>query len=498
MTWLPLILLGLILLLIVRQSVTRVTRTPWWLLWLVLMLPAFVIGFWTVTQGPKQQIPTLLLVGSFLFSSLLYFVLVQRGRIPPVTKTNATSSPDEPVSPVDSGSPPAVEVRPLDTAEEQQLKSCFPWTTFFLREIEYRPQAVICRGQLRSQPELAYQTIRDNINAQFGDRFLTIFQVGASNKPFFALVVNPEQQQEKAKKEKIAPLNRPGLAMGLVLLTLLTTTLAGVEIANPNLTTKAWAANPALILSGLPYALALMLILGIHELGHYVTARYYQIRATLPYFIPVPFALGTFGAFMQMRSPIPNRKSLFDVGIAGPVAGFIVTLPALIWGLYNSEVVPLPEKPEVFNFNAFNPNFSLLLIVISRLVLGSQLTTHSAIDLHPIAVAGCLGLVITALNLMPMGQLDGGHIVHAMYGQRAGAAIGQITRILVLLLSLIQPWLLFWAILLFFMPAFDEPALNDVTELDNRRDFLGLLSLTLLLLIILPAPEVLRSLLLRG
>jgi membrane-associated protease RseP (regulator of RpoE activity) len=495
MNWLPLILLGLILLLIVRQSVTRVTRTPWWLLWLVLMLPAFLIAFWTFTQGTKQPIPTPWLVGSFVFSSLLYFILVQRGRIPPAAKPVDPASPSEdnptPVAPANA----VAEVRPLDKVEETQLQSCFPWAVFYLQQIEYRPQSVICRGQLRTKPDQAYQTIRDNINRQFGDRFLTIFQLGAGNKPYFALVVNPQQVQEQEKKAKAAPLNRPGLAIGLGLLTLATTTMVGVELANPNL--NKLEVSPALIFSGLPYALALMVILGIHEFGHYLTARHYKILATLPYFIPGPF-LGTFGAFIQMRSPMPNRKSLFDVGISGPMAGFIVTLPILIWGLLNSDIVPLPEKSEVFNFSAFNPNFSLLLLVISRLVLGGALTANSALDLHPVAVAGFLGLLITALNLMPMGQLDGGHIVHAMYGQRAGAAIGQITRILVLLMTWVQPWLLFWAILLFFMPAFDEPALNDVTELDNRRDFLGLLALTLLLLIILPTPEVVRGLLLRG
>jgi membrane-associated protease RseP (regulator of RpoE activity) len=492
MIWLSLTLLGIILLLIVRQSVTRVTQTPWWLLWLVLMLPAFLIGFWTLTQGPKQQIPPPLLVSSFILSSLLYFVLVQRGRIAKSAQAeSAESNPGEPATTNNSS-----EVRPLDKSEESLLQGCFPWSVFYLQQIEYRPQAVLCRGQLRSQPETAYETIRDNVTDQFGDRFLTIFQVGAGNKPFFALVVNPQRQEELAKQLKQPPLNRPGLALGLILLTLLTTTLAGVELADPSVTGQAFTVNPALILTGLPYALPLMAILGIHELGHYLTARFYQIRASLPYFIPVPFSIGTFGAFIQMRSPIPNRKVLFDVGIMGPLAGFVITLPVLIWGLYHSQVVPLPEKPDPLNFNSFNPNFSVLLILISRFIFGSELMTNTGIDLHPAAIAGCLGLVVTALNLMPIGQLDGGHIVHAMYGQRVGAAIGQITRFIVLILSLVQPVLMFWAILLFFMPAIDEPALNDVSELDNRRDLFGLLSLALLLLIILPAPDLLSGLLL--
>ena len=196
-----------------------------------------------------------------------------------------------------------------------------------------------------------------------------------------------------------------------------------------------------------------------------------------------------------MRSPVPNRKALFDVGIAGPLAGLIVTLPFLFWGLAQSQVVERAEASTILNFDSFDPQASLLLALFSRLALGAQLTAENAIDLHPVAIAGCIGLIITALNLMPVGQLDGGHIVHAMFGQRMGANIGQVARLLILLLSFVQTEYLLWAILLLFIPAVDEPALNDVTELDNRRDFLGLLTLALLIFIILPTPpQILRLL----
>jgi membrane-associated protease RseP (regulator of RpoE activity) len=123
------------------------------------------------------------------------------------------------------------------------------------------------------------------------------------------------------------------------------------------------------------------------------------------------------------------------------------------------------------------------------------LTSETAIHLHPVAVAGYIGLVVTALNLMPVGQLDGGHIVHAMFGQRTGATIGQITRLLVLVLALQERDLLLWAIILLFMPVADEPALNDVSELDNWRDFWGLLALIILVSIVLPPPATITGLL---
>jgi membrane-associated protease RseP (regulator of RpoE activity) len=250
-----------------------------------------------------------------------------------------------------------------------------------------------------------------------------------------------------------------------------------------------------ILLQGLPYALGLMTILGIHELGHYLTARFYKIRSTLPYFIPMPFFLGTFGAFIQMRSPIPNRKALFDVSVAGPIAGFIATLPLIIWGLAHSNIVPLNDKTSFLNPDALNPKYSILLAILSKIALGSELTAKTAIDLHPVAVAGFLGLIVTALNLMPVGQLDGGHIVHAMFGQRTAMLIGQIARLLLLMLSLVQPEFFVWAIILLFIPLIDEPALNDVTELDNKRDILGLLAMVLLVIIILPMPQAIANLL---
>jgi membrane-associated protease RseP (regulator of RpoE activity) len=486
MVWLFLSLLGLTLYFIVQYSVVRVTRTPWWQLWLVLMIPAFVIAGWSLTHSSIEAIPTPLLVGAFLVSTVLYVLLIGR---------NPRPLPEAQDSEAKLGEPKPEEVSsPLNKEEQSQLQNCFPWTVYYLKQIDLRPQAVICRGQLRAEAEVAYQTIRQNVQAQFGDRFLVLFQTGAANQPYFALVANPYAKTADKPKGRMSqqPLNRPGLALGLLVLTILTTTFAGLYIINPALVeTSTLFKNPQLLLQGLPYALCLMTILGIHELGHYFTAKFYKILTTLPYFIPIPipYTFGTFGAYIQMRTPAPSRKALFDVGLAGPLAGFIVTIPILVWGLMHSDLTALPEKLGAMPLKAFNPQYSIFFAGLSRLIFGQALTNHLGINLHPVAVAGWLGLVVTALNLMPFGQLDGGHIVHAMYGQRVGIVIGQVCRILVLLLSFMQPFLLFWGILLLFMPAVDEPALNDVSELDSYRDTIGLLALGLLLLIVLPVPS---------
>ncbi|MEM7771789.1 MAG: site-2 protease family protein, partial [Cyanobacteria bacterium P01_A01_bin.37] len=383
-------------------------------------------------------------------------------------------------------------IPPLEKEEEATIQHCFPWSVYYLQNIEYRPQAIICKGQLRASPTVAYNTVRENIETHFGKRFLVVFQEGLNGKPFFALVPNPERQKA-SQSERPEKLARPGLALGLFIATLFTTTAVGAFISG--VSEEAWQADPALFWQGVPYAVSLMLILGVHEFGHYVAAQRYKMKATLPYFIPIPFFLGTFGAFIQLRSPVPNRRALFDVGIAGPLAGLVMALPLLVWGLAHSEVVSMPENASLLNFEALDPGASIALALLSKLALGSQLGMDNAIHLHPVAVSGCLGLVVTALNLMPVGQLDGGHIVHAMYGQRNGAIIGQVCRFLVLGLTFVHSELFIWAILLFFIPAIDEPTLNDVSELDNKRDLWGLIALTLLVLIVLPTPGPLKALL---
>lgn len=484
-----LIVLGLLTYVLLQRSVSRITRTPVGLLWLVMMMPAFVLTAWVMVYGNEEPAPTALLLGLFIACPLLYWALIQKGRIAAPKAANAEGAAADAEKLLVP--PPKPVVRPIDKDEEAMLQGCFPWSVYYLQNIEYRPQAMICRGQLRSTPTVAYDTVKENIRRHFGDRFLVLFQEGLQGKPVFALVPNP--QVEKGDRSA-QTLTRPGLALGLLLVTLFTTTAVGTYLAG--VTEEQLQAAPALILQGLPYALGLLVILGCHEMGHYLAARRYRMQVTLPYFIPVPFFLGTLGAFIQMKSPVPNRRALFDVGIAGPLSGLVVAVPLLLWGLSQSTIVPIPETgASLLNFEALDPKASLMLTLLSKLVLGSAVAADEAIHLHPIAIAGCLGLVVTALNLMPVGQLDGGHIVHAMYGQRIGSIVGQVARLLVFGLALVHPELMLWAILLFFIPAADQPALNDVSELDDRRDLLGLVALTLLVMIVLPAPGILTRLL---
>ena len=163
------------------------------------------------------------------------------------------------------------------------------------------------------------------------------------------------------------------------------------------------------------------------------------------------FSLGTLGAILQRRSPIPHRKALFDTAIVGCLSGLLIIVPVLLWGLSISEVVPL-EESSAFNIQAQDPRLSFFLSLLAKLALGSALTAETGIELHPLATAGCVGLFITAINLMPIGQLDGGHIIHAVFGQKMAVAIGQITAIFALLFALIHPYFWVWTIIMWLIP----------------------------------------------
>ncbi|BAQ64726.1 site-2 protease family protein [Geminocystis sp. NIES-3709] len=474
---------------VIKRNIAKITKTPTWLLWLALMIPPLIWVGWYLTN-PKNSMPSILVFLPLILSPILYIWLIEIGKISPksadLESSSQTPELQKTENPPSDSSKNNTPIPPINSQEEKALRDCFPWGVYYLQKIDYLPQAILCLGKLMTAPEKAYPTIKNNLEKVFDDRFLIIFQETLQGQPFFALVPNPHSTTAKTQlpQEK---LTRPGIALTLLILTLFTTTIIGAEIAGVEVTDL--ETDPSLILQGLPYSLCLIAILGIHELSHYLFAVYYRIKTTLPYFIPIPFFLGTFGAFISIKSPMPNRKAVFDVAIAGPLGGFLVTIPVLIWGLGYSHVVAMPDQINMLNFEALDPRFSFLLAVLSKLVMGSQLVANKAISLHPAAVAGYIGLIITALNLMPVGQLDGGHIVHAMFGQGKALIIGQITRVLVIMLALVRGEFLLWAIILIFMPVTDQPALNDVTELDNGRDFLGLFALILLILILLPLPS---------
>lgn len=336
--------------------------------------------------------------------------------------------------------------------------------------------ADLYEGRLLRTATDAFQILSDHFR---GSGRMPIIQEGQGGRVSVAVVPRPAAMDEEK------PVN-PWVPLGLVIATLFTTIYAGAAYQGVNLIEK-----PAAFAAGLPYAIGLMLILGLHELGHFFTARYHKMKVTPPFFIPVPFALGTFGAFIQLRSSAPKRRALFDVAFAGPLAGLVVAIPALLIGLHLSQIVPSAAGQEATAFAGSDPQSSILLALLAKLSLGAHITGAEQIVLHPLAFAGWLGLIVTALNLLPIGQLDGGHIAHAMFGRRTATVISQVGIWGLFLLALfVVPGLFIWAIIVFFIAGTtDAPALDDITPINSTRQLLGIIAFVILLLILLPVPQ---------
>ncbi len=245
---------------------------------------------------------------------------------------------------------------------------------------------------------------------------------------------------------------------------------------------------PFALLPGAWYSFTILAILGIHELGHYYACRYYQVDASPPYFLPVPFVpTGTFGAFIRIRQRIPTKSMLFDIGAAGPIAGFVVAVPALFAGVALSRVTPLPATDPVGLITLGEP---LLFQAVAWLVWGALPDGHG-INLHPMGFAAWFGLLMTALNLFPIGQLDGGHISYAALGSRStGVTLGGVAVVVGLTLFSLS-WLL-WAVLMVVMLLLFGPrhprTLDDHVPLDSRRRWVALATAAIFVLCFTPAP----------
>ena len=239
--------------------------------------------------------------------------------------------------------------------------------------------------------------------------------------------------------------------------------------------------EPFRIFEGFSFAGTLMLILLIHELSHYLASRWHGVRATLPFFIPAPTFLGTFGAFIRME-PIDTRRALVDIGASGPIAGFIVSVIACLIGLNMSTVVPVVKSAETLIIGD-----SLLFMFLSNVTLG-VIPNNYDILLHPVAFAGWIGLFVTSLNLIPVGQLDGGHVAYAFLGEKHKV----LSLVLVALLGIIgvffwEGWA-FWAVLLILLKIKHPPILYWQRPLDRQRRLTGLIVLIIFIATFTPSP----------
>lgn len=259
--------------------------------------------------------------------------------------------------------------------------------------------------------------------------------------------------------------------------TFLTTTAAGTmqKGINP-------LRDPTGLIQGLPFSITLMVILLGHEMGHYLTSRYHRVPASLPYFIPAPSIFGTFGAVIKMRGPIWDRRTLLDIGASGPIIGFLLALPALIVGFALSSVVTGGSESEGLVLGD-----SLIVLLVSLLTKGN-LPESANVILHPVGFAGWLGMFVTSLNLLPVGQLDGGHISKALFPNRSDA-LARFTHVGLFLMGFLlwEGWLI-WALLLMFLGVRHPPVMHGHLQLDPGRKKLGIAAVVIFFLTLVPAP----------
>lgn len=267
--------------------------------------------------------------------------------------------------------------------------------------------------------------------------------------------------------------------LALFLATIVSTLFIGSlwEIENPDEFWQIWR--------GWPFSLSIMLILTAHELGHYFAARYHRVPVTLPYFLPIPTILGTMGAFIRLKGPVHNRRALLDVGVSGPLAGMVFAVPILIYGLLESTVAPMTG-------GGFQEGNSILYVLFKYLVFGQYLPANG-VDVHitPVAFAGWAGFLVTGLNLIPVGQLDGGHMAYVLFGERAKQIFWPSLFALAILALLTSNtmWIL-WIGLLYFLGQHHAQPLDDVTPLDPVRRVIAIGTLILFFLVFVPIPLV--------
>ena len=305
---------------------------------------------------------------------------------------------------------------------------------------------------------------------------------------------NPYWENLEARRQR----RSLAIAILLFVLTLISTLAVGTQFASsyasgrtPNINDLfsnfvALLAHPQLLLSGVPFAFTLIGILLAHELGHFFACRYYGISASYPYFIPAPTLIGTLGAFIRIRSPISNRKALFDVGLAGPVIGFLFAVPALAIAIFYSRVVPfsVASTPTVFGHPL------VMRFLVAALRPGIRLQN---LLLHPVGQAAWVGLFATALNLLPAGQLDGGHILYSVAGKYHKKITLAVALLLIPLGFIFWYGWIMWSVLLLAIGFRHPPLLNRWETLDRTRLLWAAFAVLMFILCFMPMPVMIRG-----
>jgi membrane-associated protease RseP (regulator of RpoE activity) len=381
----------------------------------------------------------------------------------PKESTDTTSvSSETPLLPIDSNS-----IVPIPDEDLQLIRGIFGLDTFFATETLPFQEGVVFNGNLRGELNSTFDKLTVKLAEKVGDRYRLFMIENNDLRP--TIVVLPRSNDPKA-------LTPPQQILAVVLF----------------FVTIATCLETAGILQGfdfyvslnryrevLPIGLGIISVLVAHELGHWLMARRYDVKLSLPFFLPT-WEIGAFGALTNFQSILKSRNVLFDIAIAGPAAGGLLSFGLLLTGLVLSNETSQFKVPTEF-FEG-----SVLVGTMARVILGNAVQNET-VNVNPMVILGWLGLVINAINLMPAGRLDGGRIVQAIYGRKIANRATTATLIVLTLVSLVNPLALYWAIVILFLQRnLERPSLNELTEPDDTRAALALLSLFLMITVLLP------------
>lgn len=360
---------------------------------------------------------------------------------------------------------PAVLQR-ISAEDLQAIQSIFGLDTFFVTETVPYGEGAIFKGNLRQEAEVVVPLLVEKLKEQVGSRYQLFLVEDPAEKPAVVVLPDPIVNYRASVGAQI-------LAGALLVFSFVATLEVGANLLGFRLLDA-----PGRWVEALPVAAGIFAILLVHETGHRWMAGKYGVRLSPAFVIP-SLGIGTLGSLNRIQSPVPNRKALFDIAFAGPAASGILSLLVLLAGLKLSGSEGLYVPTEIFRS-------SILVGTLARLVLGSQLQAE-LVPIHPFVAVGWIGLAITALSLLPAGQLDGGRIVQAVYGRKTAARATFITLIALAVASFSNVLALYWALLILFIAREPErPPQDEITETDGQRDALALLALFLMVMTLLP------------
>ena len=392
----------------------------------------------------------------------------------------ASGTTENLTAPSTGTNPAATEVVPIPDEDLKSIQGIFGIDTFFATETIPYQEGVIFKGNLRgTDPEVVYSRLSSSLEQRFGDstqptpkepRYRLFLVESPEGKPVVIVLPSSNDPQPATLPQNI-------LAVILFILTIATSLEAAGLLLNFD-----FFNNLERFPEVLPLSAGIWTVFAAHELGHWWQAKRHNVRLSLPFFIP-SWQIGSFGAITRFESLIPSRKALFDISFAGPAAGGIASLLLLVVGLLLSHSGSAFQIPVQF-FQG-----SVLVGLLARVFLGGSLQA-ALVDVHPLTIVGWLGLVVTALNLMPAGQLDGGRVVQAIYGRKTARRATIATLIVLGIVALANPGnplVLYWAIVILFLQrSLERPSLNEITEPDDTRAILGLLALFLMVATLIP------------